>query len=65
MPNLGPQYTGYGVAVWYNDGPDYGKFEIEFPGPEVIEELVLRRVDLDSFLRAVSQAREALDADSR
>ncbi len=37
MPNLGPQFSGYGVAVWYNDGPDYGKFQIEFATSSIDE----------------------------
>lgn len=37
MPNLGPRYTGYGVAVWFRDFADAGKFQIEFATSSVDE----------------------------
>jgi hypothetical protein len=35
--------------------------EVELPGPGVMEEAILRCVDLDLFLEAVTRAREILD----
>ncbi len=49
------------ALVAHSENPENGKFEIEFPGPEVDQDLVQRTVDLDTLLHAVARARAALD----
>ena len=37
-----------------------GLFEVETPGTDLVESLVIRKLDLDKFLYAVRRAREIL-----
>lgn len=34
---LGPQYTGHGVGLWFGRGPDHGKYEIEWATSSIDE----------------------------
>ncbi len=43
---------------------EHGRLELELPGPGLVEELVLRKVDLDTFLDAIAKAQAALERGS-
>ncbi len=53
-------YFGDRFVALVSEERGVGQFDLETPGLELIESSILRKVDLDGFLKAVEEARDCL-----